>query len=51
MIESVYLMPEVGENLRIFEFLSLSDSFDINFLSWIPPQKKRILGTLCHANE
>lgn len=43
MIESVYLMPGMGANQRIFEFLSLSDRFDINFLSWIPPKKNESL--------
>ena len=43
MIESEYLMPGMGANQRIFEFLSLSDRFDINFLSWIPPKKNESL--------
>ena len=43
MIESVYLMPGMGANPRIFEFISLSERFDVNFLSWIPPQKKESL--------
>jgi pimeloyl-ACP methyl ester carboxylesterase len=43
MIESVYLMPGMGANPRIFEFISLSERFDVNFLSWIPPQKNESL--------
>lgn len=43
MTESVYLMPGMGANPRIFEFISLSDSFDVYFLSWIPPQKNELL--------
>ena len=43
MIESVYLMPGMGANPRIFEFISLPERFDINFLSWIPPQKNESL--------
>ncbi len=43
MIESVYLMPGMGANPRIFEFISLPERFDVNFLSWIPPQKNESL--------
>ena len=43
MIESVYLMPGMGANPRIFEFISLSERYDVNFLSWIPPQKNESL--------
>lgn len=43
MIKSVYLMPGMGANPRIFEFISLSDRFDVNLLSWIPPQKNETL--------
>ena len=37
--ESVYLMPAMGANPRIFEFLSLNKYFDVYHLSWIPPEK------------
>ena len=43
MIESVYLMPGMGANPRIFEFLSLSKGYDVNFLTWITPQKNESL--------
>ena len=43
MIESVYLMPGMGANPRIFEFISLPERFDVDFLSWIPPQKNESL--------
>ena len=43
MIESVYLMPGMGANLRIFEFISLPERFDVNFLSWIAPQNNESL--------
>ena len=42
-MQSVYLMPGMGANPRIFEFISLPDHFNVNFLSWIPPQKKESL--------
>lgn len=43
MINSVYLMPGMGANPRIFEFISLPDGFDINLLSWILPEKNEPL--------
>ena len=43
MVESVFLMPGMGANPRIFEFLSLPERFEVNFLSWIPPQKNESL--------
>lgn len=43
MIESVYLMPGMGANPRIFEFISFSGGYDVNFLSWIPPQNNETL--------
>ena len=36
-------MPGMGANPRIFEFISLSERYDVNFLSWIPPQKNESL--------
>ena len=36
-------MPGMGANPRIFEFISLSDRFDVNLLSWIPPKKNETL--------
>ena len=41
--ESVYLMPGMGANPRIFEFLSLDKYFDVYHLSWIPPEKDESL--------
>ena len=43
MTESVYLMPGMGANPRIFEFLSLSERYNINFLTWISPHKNESL--------
>lgn len=43
MINSVYLMPGMGANPRIFEFISLPDGFDVNLLSWILPEKNEPL--------
>jgi len=43
IIESVYLMPGMGANPRIFEFLSLDKYFDVYHLSWIPPEKDESL--------
>ena len=39
MKESVYLMPGMAASPKIFEFLSFSDYYDVNYLSWIPPVK------------
>jgi pimeloyl-ACP methyl ester carboxylesterase len=44
MKESVYLMPGMGANPRIFEFLSLTDRFEIHHLSWFPPEKDETLS-------
>ncbi|MBL6666192.1 MAG: alpha/beta hydrolase [Flavobacteriaceae bacterium] len=43
MINSVYLMPGMGANPIIFEFISLPDGFDVNLLSWILPEKNEPL--------
>ena len=43
MTESVYLMPGMGANPRIFEFLSLSERYNVNFLTWISPHKNESL--------
>ena len=43
MIESVYLMPGMGANPRIFEFINLPEHFEVKFLSWIPPKKNESL--------
>lgn len=50
MKESVYLMPGMGANPRIFEFLSFPSNFNVCQLSWIPP-KRGDLGPLCLAND
>jgi len=44
MKESVYLMPGMGANPRIFEFLSFPSNFNVCQLSWIPPQKEETLA-------
>ena len=41
---SIYLMPGMGANPKIFEFLSFPENFDVNYLSWIPPQKNESLS-------
>ena len=38
-MESIYLMPGMGANPNIFEFLDLPNQFQLKFLSWIPPRK------------
>ncbi len=43
MRESVYLMPGMGANPKIFEFITLSEHFDVNYLSWFPPEKEETL--------
>ena len=37
-MESIYLMPGMGANPKIFEFLDLPNQFQVKFLSWIPPE-------------
>lgn len=37
-------MPGMGANPKIFEFLSLSENFNVNYLSWIPPEKNEPLS-------
>jgi pimeloyl-ACP methyl ester carboxylesterase len=44
MKASIYLMPGMGANPKIFEFLSLSENFNVNYLSWIPPEKNEPLS-------
>ena len=43
MPESIYLMPGMGANSKIFEFITLPEYFDINYLSWFPPEKEETL--------
>ena len=43
MQESIYLMPGMGANPKIFEFITLPEYFDINYLSWFPPEKEETL--------
>ena len=43
MIKSVYLMPGMGANPLIFEYLKFSESFEVNYLSWFPPEKSETL--------
>ena len=40
MLKSVYLMPGMAANPRIFQFLKLPDNFQVFHLSWIPPEKE-----------
>ena len=43
MMESIYLMPGMGANPKIFEFLDLPNQFQVKFLSWIPPRNNETL--------
>ena len=43
MPESIYLMPGMGANPKIFEFITLPEQFHVNYLSWIPPEKEEKL--------
>ena len=40
----LYLMPGMAASPRIFEFLSLADSFDVVYLSWILPKSKESIA-------
>ena len=39
MLKSIYLMPGMAANPRIFEFLMFPDNFKVFHLSWITPYK------------
>ncbi|MBB13473.1 MAG: alpha/beta hydrolase [Flavobacteriaceae bacterium] len=39
MLKSIYLMPGMAANPRIFEFLMFPDNFQVFRLSWITPYK------------
>ena len=39
MLKSVYLMPGMAANPRIFEFLKFPENFQVFYLSWFPPEK------------
>ena len=43
MQESIYLMPGMGASPKIFEHIILPKQFNINYLSWIPPEKEEKL--------
>ena len=40
MLKSIYLMPGMAANPRIFEFLVFPDNFQVFHLSWITPEKE-----------
>ncbi len=40
MLKSIYLMPGMAANPRIFEFLKFPDNFQVFHLSWITPEKE-----------
>jgi len=40
MLKSIYLMPGMAANPRIFEFLMFPDNFQVFRLSWITPYKE-----------
>jgi len=40
MSKSIYLMPGMAANPRIFEFLEFPDNFQVFHLSWITPEKE-----------
>ena len=56
MLKSIYLMPGMAANSRIFEFLEFPDNFQVFYLSWITPEKeesiqnyaKRMCGRIMH---
>ena len=50
MVESIYLMPGMGANPKIFEFLDLPNQFQVKFLSWIPPRNNET-RSLFQKNE
>ena len=36
---SIYLMPGMAASPNIFEYLKLSEYYEVNYLSWITPTK------------
>ena len=40
----IYLMPGMAANQNIFEYLKLSEHYEINYLSWITPNKKESIS-------
>ena len=58
MLKSIYLMPGMAANPRIFEFLMFPDNFQVFRLSWITPYKeesiqnyaKRMCERIKHPN-
>ena len=43
MLKSVYLMPGMAANPRIFEFLKFPKKIQVIYLSWISPEKEESL--------
>ena len=43
MLKSVYLMPGMAANPRIFEFLKFPKKIQVIYLSWISPEKDESL--------
>ena len=41
--KSVYLMPGMAANPRIFEYLRFSEKFEVVHLSWFPPKQEESL--------
>ena len=40
MLKSIYLMPGMAANPRIFEFINFPKNFQVISLSWVPPKKE-----------
>jgi len=40
----IYLMPGMGANYKIFEYLTFPDKFEVFYLNWLIPQKNEELS-------
>ena len=40
MLKSIYLMPGMAANPRIFELINFPKNFQVISLSWVPPKKE-----------
>jgi len=45
----LYLMPGMAASPRIFEFINLSEFFEVVCLSWIITRRRRAYRRLCKA--
>ena len=51
MLKSIYLMPGMAANPRIFEFLSFLITLKLFHLSWITPEKEESIQNYAKKNE